>query len=630
MEVPRRFLRAVARGKNGVRNFSKVVSTAPENVCTNDFKKVLLDMDMSYVDGFTCIQSECKLCSVKSPGNLYINKTTGFFTCVKCKNYGEWTSLQKLYFTAKKREFKKNDLFDLKSPLNGINPYPKELSLRETLYALDLKSDDEINKLLQQFHLPNASSTVLKQIGAHVDSTSTSLYFPFWSIDKVIAGYRVLAKDSGKETTLLGAGHSGLITFYPERLSSSKQSNKHTKAVRSAVLVISIVDAVALAKSGIKSHIICLPHGISMLPIEILPLLENYSKITFWFRNCIGIWDAIRCFSAKLNPKRCYAVKPNASIPSAMAAFENSENLVTIIADARPLHVEDVTSFKSLRAEVMSELSNIGKVEGIKWRCFPQLNNLLKGFRRGELTVLSGSTGSGKTTLMSQYSLDLAEQGVNTLWGSFEIPNHRLARTLLTQLAGIPLHEHMDRFDEYADKLETLPMYFMKFHGQHSLDKVMQVLEHAQYVYDIAHVIIDTVQFMMGVSEDSSGVDRFWRQDNIIAAFRSFATLHNCHVTLVIHPRKERPGEHLGLNSVFGGAKATQEADNVLMLQDYRESKGGLFLKILKNRFCGEVGRVPLEFNKESLRFTQQKVFSPGTVGNDSKDNSWRKLNVLG
>ncbi len=85
---------------------------------------------------------------------------------------------------------------------------------------------------------------------------------------------------------------------------------------------------------------------------------------------------------------------------------------------------------------------------------------------------------------------------------------------------------------------------------------------------------------MMGVSEDSSGVDRFWRQDNIIAAFRSFATLQNCHVTLVIHPRKERPGEHLGLNSVFGGAKATQEADNVLMLQDYRESKGGLFLKV--------------------------------------------------
>lgn len=108
----------------------------------------------------------------------------------------------------------------------------------------------------------------------------------------------------------------------------------------------------------------------------------------------------------------------------------------------------------------------------------------------------------------------------------------------------------------------------------------LQVIEHAQYVYDIGHVIIDTVQFMMGVTEDTSGMDRFWRQDNIIAAFRNFATIYNCHVTLVIHPRKERQGEHLSLNSVFGGAKATQEADNVFMLQDYRESKGGLFLKV--------------------------------------------------
>lgn len=629
MEVPRRFLRAIARGKSGVRHFSKVVCSVPENPSTNDFKKVLTEMDLLYVDGYTCVQSECKLCSLKSPGNLYINKTTGFFTCVKCKNYGEWTSLRKFYVMAKKG-MKKDELLDLKSPLNGIKPYPKELTLKESLCALDSKSDDEINKLVQQFSLPNGSCAVLKQIGALVDSTTASMFFPFRSIDNVIAGYRVLSRDSGGETTLLGAEHSGLITFYPERLNLNKQSNKHAKAISSAVLVISIVDALALATSGTNSHIICLPHGISMLPIEILPMLENYSKITFWFRNCVGIWDAIRCFSAKLNPKRCYAVKPNANIPSAMNAFENSENLVSMLSDARPLHVEDVTSFKSLRAEVMSELSNIGKVEGIKWRCFPQLNNLLKGFRRGELTVLSGSTGSGKTTLMSQYSLDLAEQGVNTLWGSFEIPNHRLARTLLTQLAGLPLHDHMGRFDEFADKLEKLPMYFMKLHGQHSLEKVMQVLEHAQYVYDIGHVIIDTVQFMMGVSEDSSGVDRFWRQDNIIAAFRSFATLHNCHVTLVIHPRKERPGEHLGLNSVFGGAKATQEADNVLMLQDYRESKGGLFLKILKNRFCGEVGRVPLEFNKESLRFTQQKIFSPVTAGNDGKDNPWRKLNVLG
>lgn len=53
----------------------------------------------------------------------------------------------------------------------------------------------------------------------------------------------------------------------------------------------------------------------------------------------------------------------------------------------------------------------------------------------------------------------------------------------------------------------------------------------------------------------------------IVQQFRKFATLHNVHVTLVIHPRKE-DDERLTANSIFGGAKATQEADNVILLQE--------------------------------------------------------------
>lgn len=45
-----------------------------------------------------------------------------------------------------------------------------------------------------------------------------------------------------------------------------------------------------------------------------------------------------------------------------MTAFENNEDISAILSEARPLHVEAVTSFKSLRAEVMSELLNVGQV----------------------------------------------------------------------------------------------------------------------------------------------------------------------------------------------------------------------------------------------------------------------------
>ena len=57
---------------------------------------------------------------------------------------------------------------------------------------------------------------------------------------------------------------------------------------------------------------------------------------------------------------------------------------------------------------------------------FLGLTEILSGFRRGELTVFSGRTGSGKTTFLSEYSLDLCSQNVTTLWGSFEVKNTRL------------------------------------------------------------------------------------------------------------------------------------------------------------------------------------------------------------
>lgn len=54
----------------------------------------------------------------------------------------------------------------------------------------------------------------------------------------------------------------------------------------------------------------------------------------------------------------------------------------------------------------------------VQWQRFPKLTQTLKGHRPGELTVFTGSTGAGKTTLISELSLDLCQQGVSKGVGS--------------------------------------------------------------------------------------------------------------------------------------------------------------------------------------------------------------------
>jgi len=60
---------------------------------------------------------------------------------------------------------------------------------------------------------------------------------------------------------------------------------------------------------------------------------------------------------------------------------------------------------------------------------------------------------------------------------------------------------------------------------------------------------------------------------------------------------------------MFSSPQASQEADNVLILQDRKlvTGPGKRYLQVSKNRFDGDVGVFPLEFSKASLTFSAGK-----------------------
>lgn len=88
-----------------------------------------------------------------------------------------------------------------------------------------------------------------------------------------------------------------------------------------------------------------------------------------------------------------------------------------------------------IKADVLLFLSQYEAFSGYKSLSFPFYNQKLKGLRMGEFTVLTGETGSGKTTFLTQLSLDFLQQRIPTLWGSFEIKNEKLASLFLMQFA---------------------------------------------------------------------------------------------------------------------------------------------------------------------------------------------------
>lgn len=527
-------------------------------VSTSVIRESLLRAKAEFKDGHACFNLRCTFCSSGRSDsklqdkNLFINKKTGNFLCQECKTVGSWAALSRILNIPNDKSV--SDQFDFNIDCSNYDASQKwETVSKHTDRLCDI-DDESFDMIMKRFDFSDISKTVISKLDVRIGNEGNVIYFPLMC-EEVVVGYLSVTAD-------------GMCATYPKVDCPGYVSCNDVKGLSEVVVVADIRDFMALSSVGLQG-VVCLPYGLRTLPQNVLPFFESCDKIILWLGNSFGSLNASIQFAKKLIEKRCHLIRPTEGQESATKALKSGKDLRKIVSEAKPIWHQFVTTFETLREDVVAEIRNITEVTGVQWSRFPVLNKILKGHRRGELTVLTGGTGCGKTTFLSEYSLDLAMNGVNTLWGSFEIKNSRLARTMLQQFSGTAFtEENLDAFHEWADKFENLPIYFLTFHGQHSIKTVMGAVEHCSYVYDIGHVVIDNIQFMIDVANEAKYVGRFWTQDCILQSFRSFATDHNCHVTLVIHPRKELEGNTLSINSVFGTAKATQEADNILIIQD--------------------------------------------------------------
>ncbi|KAM9426573.1 twinkle mtDNA helicase isoform 1-T2 [Pholidichthys leucotaenia] len=580
-------------------------------VTITDIKQFFRSKDVPFLDGHSCLHLPSVFVEPsarRDAFSLFVDKTTGQFLCKESLVEGSWEDLRDCVEVMQKEG---QDSLGPQVLLGFGESFEeqeeRERELREvqriwsTAVPLHDIPEEEAQLIKTMFQITKISNATLKKFGVRLFRPTKSLVFPwFGGPNSSLKGIKLLsAQRTDSENVSYNEATVPKSSSYYNLFGLPLVG--HLDSV--VVLTSRELDALAVSQStGLPT--VSLPRGVSCLPPTLLPYLEQFRRVTLWLGGDMRSWEASKLFSRKLGLRRCSLVRPGEYQPCPAEALERGKNLTHIIKAAIPAAHKSIVSFKQLREDVYGELANTDQVAGVKWTRFPELNRILKGHRKGELTVFTGPTGSGKTTFISELALDLSMQGVNTLWGSFEINNVRLAKIMLTQFAMQRLEENLEKYDFWADKFEELPLYFMTFHGQQNIKTVVDTMQHAVYLYDINHVIIDNLQFMMG--QENLSVDKFAVQDHIIGVFRKFATNNSCHVTLIIHPRKEEDDRELQMASIFGSAKASQEADNVLILQEKKlvTCPGRRSLQVTKNRFDGDVGIFPLDFIKSSLTFS--------------------------
>ncbi|OQR85631.1 twinkle protein [Achlya hypogyna] len=561
---------------------------------------------------------DCPFCHATKgkPDNLwklYVAKTNGVYLCHRCGASGSWFSLR--------QKMGANDVVPAAMGYSDSMRYqddePKVISVLDNNKAIalqrNLHEDDDCKHVLDYLKTTRGlKPEVLKKYC--VGAIEQPFYDDAGQVHKWCVTFPWMARDAdlalmGVEADANMSADANLFNVVRLKVRAiddkSKQRlvpkggswglfgwNTVPASATSIVVTEGEFDAMAVYQAtGLPA--VSLPNGCRSLPPAVLPLLERFETIYLWMDSDVHGQDSLDKFVQKLGVPRTYIVRSQAK--DANDALLSEMNLQAAIDKAERKPHAQIATFDELRRDVLEELLNPLRASGVQSRTLPALNTYMKGFRNGEVTVLTGPTGCGKTTLLSQLSIDWCAQGVSTLWGSFEIKNTRLVHKMLTQMAGEPLACNLALFDKTADAFEQLPMYFLRFFGSTDVDEVLDAMEYAVYAHDVQHILLDNIQFMM--SGQGRGYDKFERQDAALDKFRKFATAKNVHITLVVHPRKEQDDTDLSLSSVFGTAKATQEADNVLILQRIR---GEVKLDIRKNRFDGTLGSIPLVFDRQS------------------------------
>lgn len=237
------------------------------------------------------------------------------------------------------------------------------------------------------FQITKISNATLKKFGVRLFKPTKSLVFPwFGGPDSSLKGVK-----------LLSAQNTDTEKVKYTEATVPKSSSYHNlfglplvgRLDSEVVLTGHELDTLAVSQAtGLPS--VALPRGVSCLPPILLPYLEQFKRVTLWLGGDIRSWEASKIFSRKLGLRRCSLVRPGEYRPCPVEALAEGKNLSRIIKASIPAAHKSIVSFKQLREDVYGELVNTEQVAGVKWTRFPELNRILKGHRKGELTVFTG------------------------------------------------------------------------------------------------------------------------------------------------------------------------------------------------------------------------------------------------
>lgn len=261
---------------------------------------------------------------------------------------------------------------------------------------------------------------------------------------------------------------------------------------------------------------------------------------------------------------------------------------------------------------------------------YKELDKKIIGLLMGDVTVLSGLSGSGKTSWIDCVVLNAVQRGYKVGIWSGELQDFRFQSWIDQISAGKNYVCKKEGYENYYYAPKNISNQINKWlegklflYNNNYGSKWQQLFADIKTLVENEGTQLVVLDNLMALQIDCYDGDKYTQQTRFINDLKEYAKAKNIHVILVCHPRKE--GGFLRKESISGTADLTNLADSVIIIhrigKDFEQRAGEFFgkdkvlpylkynsvIEVCKNRSMGVIDLlVGMYYEVESRRLKNE------------------------
>ena len=232
---------------------------------------------------------------------------------------------------------------------------------------------------------------------------------------------------------------------------------------------------------------------------------------------------------------------------------------------------------------------------------YSKLDDLLKGgMMMGQVVLVTGKRGNGKSTFASQLVCSALSQNYNSFMYSGELPDYWVKSWIDGQIYG-----NQNLTNSQIKECESwyrgrLFIYSNEIINNDETDDLLEALTDTIIKKDIKFAVLDN---LMTAIDAGTNEALYRKQSEFVGKLAKIAKAYEMVIVLVAHPRKSKA--EFDNDEVSGSADITNRVD-IVMSYDKDNQRGDdiRVLKVTKNRISGKLDSYTMYYSDMSKRIS--------------------------